>query len=201
VELEPKSVTSELAWVTKPEANIVPKMVHYSFRCTQLASHLFPELVLGVDMLKGLSLPYLAMTMIKFRANGIIFAKSFSSPLFTTLYPSKLNACDTACAYTVKKFMTELQQLDNVVIQWDNVPEDNQLEEKDSHLADGISDPDGFAKGPEVEPVAINDGSSGIDEYMSESYYSGSDQEDTALSSLNKNQIHRSITPQTVNFS
>ena len=95
--------------------------------------------------------------------------------------------CGTACAYIVVNLMTELQRLDNTVLQLDSGSEDDQLEDEDSNLEEGIPDPDGIARITEGEPVAIDDGSSNIDEEMSEPYYSESDQEDTILSTVRKN--------------
>ena len=71
------------------------------------------------------------------------------------------------------------------------------MEDDDSNLEDGIRDPDGIDGIPEGEPAAIDDGSFNIDEDMSESYYSGSDQDDTTLSVLNKNQLQGNIIPRT----
>ena len=93
--------------------------------------------------------------------------------------------------------MTELQQLDNADLQLDNRSEDDQLEDEDSTLEDGIPDPDGIDKIPEGKPTAINDGSSNIDKETSESYYSESDQEDATLSKVNKNQLQRKTIPRT----
>ena len=83
--------------------------------------------------------------------------------------------------------MTKLQQLDINDLQLDDGSEDEQSEDKDFDLEDSILDPDGIDRIPEGESVAIDDGLSNIDEEMSESHYSESDQEDTSLSAANKN--------------
>ena len=70
-----------------------------------------------------------------------------------------------------------------------------QLEDGASNLEDGSRDPDGISKIPEGKPVSNCDGSYNSDDDKSTSYYSGSDQDDTTLSALNKNQLQGNTIP------
>jgi hypothetical protein len=70
------------------------------------------------------------MVIIEFRANGLIVTKSFSSPLFPTFNPAKLNACNAVCDYIVTNLMTELQHQGNVAMQCDNRSKDDQSKKK-----------------------------------------------------------------------
>ena len=91
--------------------------------------------------------------------------------------------------------MTKLQQLDNIALQLDDGSKDDQLEDEDSNLEDGIRNPDGIDGILKGGTVAIDDSLSKSDEDLSESYYAGSDQDDTTLSMLNKNQVRGKIIP------
>jgi hypothetical protein len=141
--------------------------------------------------------PGIALAINKFKTNKHIFIKSFPSSICTTFCLAKLDACGAACAYIITNLMTDIQQLDNIDRQLDDGSEDDRSEDEDSNLEDGIRDPDGIDGIPEGEPAAIDDGSFKSDEDMSESYYSGSDQDDTTLSVLNKNQLQGKIIPRT----
>ena len=142
--------------------------------------------------------PCITVVMIKFRANGLIVTKSFSSSLLTTNNQAKLDACNVACVYIVKNLMTGLQQLDDVDGRWNAESKDDQLKDGDSTSVDDTPDPneiEGINKG---EPFVINDGPSNMDEKMSEDYSSGSDKKDTTLSEhKNKNQLHGRKIPRT----
>ena len=153
-----------------------------------------PWIFWGTEVLKGLSPPYVAMVIIKFRANRLIVAKFFSSPLFTSLNPAKCNACNAACDYIGTHLMSEPQQQDNVTIQQDDGSKDDQSEDDDSNVEDDISAPDGINIISEEESVAINDGSSNIDEEELESHQSESDKEDTSLPIASKTKKQRKTT-------
>ena len=85
--------------------------------------------------------------------------------------------------------MPELQQLDKSTLQLNDGFEDEQSENEDSNVEYNISVPDGIDGIPEGEDATLTDELSNIDNNMSEAYYSGSDQEDIILSTLNKNQL------------
>ena len=75
--------------------------------------------------------------------------------------------------------------------------EDGQSEDENSNFEDNILDLDVIDGIPEGESAAIDDGFFNIDEEMSESHYSESDQEDTTLSAVNKIHLRRKIIPRT----
>ena len=121
------------------------------------------------------------MPIIKYRTNELTLTKSFSSPIFNTFSPAKLDACGAICAYIVNNFMAELQLLDNTALQLDSGSEDDQSEDIEFNVENNILDQpriDGISTG---EPSVIEDGSSNIDEEVSESHYSEVNQEDATL--------------------
>ena len=71
------------------------------------------------------------VVIIRFRANGSIVKTLFSIPLLTTSNQAKQDACASACAYIVRNLMTELEQLEDVVDQWNNKHREDQSNDKD----------------------------------------------------------------------
>jgi hypothetical protein len=121
------------------------------------------------------------MPIIKYRTNELTLTKSFSSPIFNTFSPAKFDACSASCAYIVNDFMAKLQLLYNNNLHLDSRSKDDQSEDKDFNIDNGILDPHRVDHTPAGEPLAIKDGSSNIDEEMSKSHYLEVNQEEAAL--------------------
>ena len=83
----------------------------------------------------------------------------------------------------------------------DDRSKDDQLEDNDSNLEDGIRELDEINEILEREPAAIDDCSPNSDEDMSESYYAGSDQANTTLSVINKSQLQKKESHKPVDYS
>ena len=143
------------------------------------------------------TLPCIAMAVIECKTNKLNLTKSFSGPILATFCSETLDLCGVTRAYIITNFMTKLQRLDNNALQLHDGFEDNQSEDKDSNFNNNILDLDRINGIPAGEPSAIKDGLSNIDEEMPESHYSESDQEDTILSTANKNQLRRKLIAQT----
>ena len=58
--------------------------------------------------MKSAGSPCITIIIIKFRANGPLVTKSFSSTLLTANNQANQDAYNTACAYIVRNLMTEL---------------------------------------------------------------------------------------------
>ena len=98
----------------------VEKSVSHPFRCILHAARLFPQKILGTKVLKKTRFtPYVAMMNIKYRADEVTLTKSFSSPIFNSFSPAKLDACSRACAYIINNFMAKLELLVNNALQLD----------------------------------------------------------------------------------
>ena len=124
--------------------------------------------------------------IIKYKADKLTLTKPFSNPIFDTLTPAKLDAFNKPCAYIITTSMVDLEILDIHTLPVDNGLEWDQSEEE-YFTAKNMRDPPRIDSIPEGEPSAIGDGSSNIDEDVSESHHSkiNQDNETLILSLLN----------------
>ena len=115
------------------------KSINNPFVAILMAPRLFPWKMLDTSVLKTRSTPHIAAVIIKYREEEHTPTKSFSSLIFDTGTPAKLNACNAACEYITRNFMDELKQLDNDTLMSDNGSDGNQYEYED-HNANNMLD-------------------------------------------------------------
>ena len=96
------------------------KCIQYPFRCILLAARLFPQKILGAQVLKTRSRSCVAMVIINYRTNEVTLTKSFFSPIFDAFSSAKLDACSASYAYIINNCMAKLELLDNNALQLDS---------------------------------------------------------------------------------
>ena len=80
------------------------------------------------------------MVLVKYRTDKLALTKSFSSSIFDTLSPAKLDACNVAYACIITNFIVGLELLDNTTLLVDSGSEGNQSEDNYSLSAKNMLD-------------------------------------------------------------